>query len=562
MPSAVTLPTFSDEEILTHQTLTALTQAINARFTAGIGTADLAWPLTAEGNLDMSVFDVVGGHKIWSVVNASNYTDLTSALAAAGTGGVVMVPPATTVTAAVGGETLPSGVVIIGAGPSSVIKMAASATADMLTTVSGVSLSNLTLDGASVGNKYGVNVSNGTNVTIQNVRTQNFTGTTSGAGIFIGGGVVSVNIDGYYSSNSYDGLVCDGCTNLSLANVRLLSYTNKGLNFNPGSVPTRIVADNVLVSSVSGKEGIQILGTGAVGGGSAIEFYGNNIHVTGTSGATTGIVLGTSAAALKRVVLTSGSVAAATLDGIAISAGQGLVGWIALDAVTQTGVDLTTSTNIKVANCTVRTATNGVDISDAGCNGCDVTDNTFVNVTGAGVLQGDNTSVQWGNRAVGSTVDVAGMLPTCGYSNTTKVTVAFSATTTTHTHVIKKSALRVGSVLRVTADGTNWGNAAANAVWLKLNSVTLVALDLTGKSGGTSHLIDLTLTIKSATTGQGSYTVTNTAGATHSNYGEYIGLDITADQNLELICGITNDASTSFDARSLVVTIMNTAHSV
>jgi len=299
MPSAVTLPTFSDEEILLYETLNAMSQAINARFLAGIGVADLSWPLTAEGNLNMSVFNITGGKQIWKFVNAGNYDTLQEALDDAGANGVVLVPPETTVPAATAGHALANAVTIVGAGVSSVIQMPSGASADMLRVSGGTGggLYNVTLDGNSVAGGYsGASLTGATNYVISNVWTTGFTG----SGIEVTSGMISMNVDGFNSTSDATSMTCTGCENLNLNNLRLKGYTSKGLDFNGGGSALRVHASNIHTATVSGGEGISFLGNAAVGVGSGAEFHGTNIHIKGAAGTTSGAVFGSLSAALDR----------------------------------------------------------------------------------------------------------------------------------------------------------------------------------------------------------------------------------------------------------------------
>ena len=124
----VELPTFSDKEIVTPEKLNALVDALNAKFVGGFDASDLQWPLEAEGDLAMGVYNITGARKIWNAINAANYATLQDAVTAAGTGGCVFIPPDTTVTAS-GVAITGDGVAIIGAGPSSVIELTSAATA-------------------------------------------------------------------------------------------------------------------------------------------------------------------------------------------------------------------------------------------------------------------------------------------------------------------------------------------------------------------------------------------------------------------------------------------------
>ena len=178
---SITYPTFADKEIVSPEKLNNFVQAIEAKFSAGLGTAEIQWPLLAGGNLQMGTYEITGARKIFKLVNANEYTTLQQAVTAAGNGGVVFIPPDTTIST--DGVTLVgSDVAIIGAGPSSVIKYTAAPSGPMIqndsTNVTGFMFANLTLDGNSNAGseKDGIYLKYVHDVIIHNVWFQNFSG--------------------------------------------------------------------------------------------------------------------------------------------------------------------------------------------------------------------------------------------------------------------------------------------------------------------------------------------------------------------------------------------------
>jgi len=527
MPSAVTLPTFSDEEILLYETLNALSQAISARFLAGIGVADLAWPLTAEGNLNMSVHNITGGKQIWKFVNAGNYDTLQEALDDAGANGVVLVPPETTVPAATAGHALDNAVSIVGAGVSSVIQMPSGASSDMLRVSGGRGggLYNLTLDGNSVtGAHSGASLTGATNYVISNVWTTNFTG----SGIKVTAGMVSMNVGGLCSDGDAISMSCTGCQNMNLNNVRLKNYSDKGLDFDGGGSTLRVNANNVHTETISGGEGIKVIGSGAVGVGSSAEFNGSNIHIKGATGSVDGLVLGTSADALDRVMLSNVSVEDATANGATVNAGRGTITGCDFDNPTTTGLDLDTSTNVNVSGCHFSDATNGIDMSDANCDGCIISDNSFASVTNH-VLRGDNTSSERGNAQLSAGGQQA-------MFNATQETVTNQTNVKAMTMIIPANTLKAGSVLTCHAHCTQSGNDTARTVQLYINDTGHGSSYNQGSGGAENHHTWIVM-IKSATTSSAMwYALSDEAAkATENSYSNTIsGIDTTIDQEIEL----------------------------
>ncbi len=180
---SIAFPTFYDKEIPPPEKFNAFVQALEAKFNAGFTSSDIQWPLVAQGNLVMGEYEITGARKIWKMVNAAEYPSLQSAVTAAGSGGVVFVPPDTTITT--DGVTLVGNeVAIVGAGPSSVIKYTASPTGPMIqndsVNVSRFFFSNLTLDGNSnaSSSKHGILLKYVLDVIIHSVWFRNFSGSS------------------------------------------------------------------------------------------------------------------------------------------------------------------------------------------------------------------------------------------------------------------------------------------------------------------------------------------------------------------------------------------------
>ena len=55
--------------ILTADQLNSLVSLLEAKFSGGIVTEDISWPLTAGGNLDMVQFEILNLYKLWNVRN-------------------------------------------------------------------------------------------------------------------------------------------------------------------------------------------------------------------------------------------------------------------------------------------------------------------------------------------------------------------------------------------------------------------------------------------------------------------------------------------------------------
>lgn len=102
----VGLPVFTSREVLTAAKLNSAMDTITAKFNAGLTTGDLAWPLPAGGNIDMSFFKFLNLPRFWNVYNIADRNtgagvtvqNVYDTVAAEG-GGVIYVPQNTTIQA-------------------------------------------------------------------------------------------------------------------------------------------------------------------------------------------------------------------------------------------------------------------------------------------------------------------------------------------------------------------------------------------------------------------------------------------------------------------------------
>lgn len=369
MASGVTLPRFTEREKLLYQKLNALSEAVEAKFLAGVSTADLAWPLVAAGNLDMSIYNIIGGRQIWGYVNAAEYDTLEDAAFAAGSGGVVLVPPETTIVST-GAVTLEgSGAAIIGAGPSSVIQLAGGSSAvDLLNcgSGSGVLFANLVLDGnaeTGTGSPIGLNLTNVSNVFLHALMFRDFKGSL----LKISSGCSNVMMtDCSFDGGAVEQVYITDCTRLAIANMQCVDAGTFALRME--SAGAALIEANIsnFHSHNAGTGGIKMLGANIPGGVSGASFRGSNIRVTG-AGSGNAIELGSPTLALKDVSLIGGEASSAGAKGLSVAAGRGSVGDFTVFKATTTGIDLETSQYVTVHDCTVdgdTTTALGVDGSD------------------------------------------------------------------------------------------------------------------------------------------------------------------------------------------------------
>ena len=135
------LPTFTSGT-LTAAKLNAIVAALEEKFAAGISTGDVAWPLTAGGDINMGQFSILNVGKFWNAYDASARTagttlQATIDLLAADGGGVIIFPGNYTEYVDAAGILVPTNVSLIGDGASSVLSIHASASNGMVRFASG-----------------------------------------------------------------------------------------------------------------------------------------------------------------------------------------------------------------------------------------------------------------------------------------------------------------------------------------------------------------------------------------------------------------------------------------
>lgn len=526
MPSAVTLPTFSRREKLLYTKLNSAMAAIQARFTAGLGGADIAWPLTAEGNLDMSSYNIVNGRQIWGYVNASSYTTFAAAVAAAGAGGVVVVPPDTTIVSD-GGVDYSNLGAIIGSGPSSVLKLSASASAtELLKATAGtyIMLSNLTLDGNSVASKLGVDLQGVSQCVLNNVWLKNF----GGAAV-----KVSNSCDGVYLNNVWFSggagkhLHVTHSGYLGLVNVVSSSAAGIAIDLEAAGASSYIYAglNNVQVTGCA-STAIKALGVAAPGTANPIEVYGTDVRVTANSGGVDAVILGTASAALHHVTWTGGSITGAAAGGILVNASDGNIGGVTVNDPATYCVDLDVSKYVSVHDCVLRAGTIGVDGS--GCTAeCRAQDNIIESCT-TGIVHGPYLYAS-GNTG---TVDAEG---TTAWAYTTSITIPETDSATDRiTFTIPANTLKVGSILVaelwLTGPGVGY---STDGVTFKLNGQSLGSVAGTTLGSQSSGYGKCTLVITGTTTAR-RYSIHSYGSANVVGAADVTGLDITAAQSFVL----------------------------
>lgn len=183
----VGLTTFSAKVKLLAAQLNQFKTVLEAKFNGGISGADLGWPFTANGNLNMNGNQILHVSRFRNVYNLAEHTaniqGLFDTVAAAG-GGSIYLPANTTID--LSGVTYTGSYLhLYGQGPTSVLRMAGGSVVDMLrlNVTSSLLVENLRFDGNNVGSstKALLRLSTCTNFRVQSVEFIN----SAGAGVLL-----------------------------------------------------------------------------------------------------------------------------------------------------------------------------------------------------------------------------------------------------------------------------------------------------------------------------------------------------------------------------------------
>lgn len=357
---SIDFPTYEDKQILTPEDLNDFVQDLQDKFTAGISAADIQWPLLAENNLEMDVYEIIGGRKIWSIVNAAEYDSLDAALTAA-SGGICFIPPNTTIEAS-DVEIPGSGTAIIGCGQSSVIKASSGASGSLLkNTTSGVTaqllIANLRLDGNSESCD-GLELNGAQYCMISNVQFEDFAGKAlqlTADGATEPERIVISNC--LFKNNDYHVYV-EACRDVVIGNCHLRDSDDASI-VATGSVIRRLcIHDNVIQGADA--ESIQILGgAGAYAtDNSEIIVADNVIDGSGMTDSVPVIEVGSATGRMQHVTITGNQIANATSDAIKTYARYVVIDGNNCDDAGQHGVDCTSSAYATITGNHCRSASN------------------------------------------------------------------------------------------------------------------------------------------------------------------------------------------------------------
>jgi hypothetical protein len=550
MASSVTLPEFFDEEILPYEKLNAAMDAITARFAAGIGSADLSWPLTAEGDLDMAGNDILYVNRIANILVAdpNNYAKLADVIAAASSGDVVLVPPDTTVTAD-SGDSLPSGgLSIVGAGPSSVIKFSGSPAGGwMIQATSGTNLKfgNMTLDGNSAAGtgQAGLDMQGVTNLSVSTCWFKNF----SGIALHVSAACSGVHVtDCFFNGGDAEHIKVEHSGALTLANVSSDEggATTAAIALEAGGASQTIDAtlSSVVITNF-GTYGLYCTGNGVVGSSSPTSVYANGVVVDALTGLGNAVVLGISSSVLGHITWQGGRVTGAAAGAMLVNANGGVINGVEVENPTTFAIDLDTSQYVTVSDNILRNATIGVDGS--GCTGlCVVHGNNFDSCT-VNIVDGEYIH-QYNNEAV------VGVPGSNGMVNTNQKTFPYDGgfggggNITLQTDTIPAYTLQAGDVLcvNVVFTLTLAGDQTTDSIWVALDGQTFGGVVVGNNPGSGIAGFQTRMTVGSSSTGfsmevrqpwtTGERAIISTRSVA--------GFDLTASQDLTLVTNLDNVA--------------------
>ena len=420
---SINFPTFTDKEIPSPEKFNDFVQAVEAKFTAGLGSAEIQWPLVAAGNLVMSGYQVTGGKQIMKVVNAADSTysnDFAQALVDA-SGGAVFIPPGHTARAD-GAELAGSNCAIIGAGPTSVLKLSGDTAGYLLrnaTSGGKFMVANLTLDGNSETSD-GLHLRGVTYAIVQNVWFQNFgqvlltiepDGTTDSQHVLIS--------DCHFNGGTKQLLITDG-NDISGRGCYVYNSDDTAIEAtNSGGTATlqRLsVVDNIIEDC--DEQAVYVRGGSSSFStlSDQVLVANNIIDTSGMDGTTAALEIGTTSNRLQHVTITGNLLEDAPDTAISVCAKYGTVSGNVARGAGAVGLDLTSSQDLLVTGNSLRDATTyGIDASDT--TDCVVRGNDCEDATTADISY-DASTDHYDNGDV-----VAPGPPRTFYTNSSTITI-------------------------------------------------------------------------------------------------------------------------------------------
>lgn len=514
---AINFPTFVDKEIPSPEKFNAFVQALQAKFTAGIGSAEIQWPLNAGGNLNMLENEITGATKLLTVVNADAYDTVQEAVNAA-KGGILFIKPDVTLTST--GLETDDDLTIIGCGPTSVLGVATGGTGPLLrTTAAGVSItiSNLSLKGRG-NTSDGIVLRGVDQALIHNVNFDNFDGT---ALHITNSGTVGNTSERVLVSNCIftDGtgnhVLADDVEDMAVTGCYSYNCGSNAFEFAPTdslSYVARINISNNIISD-SDQSGIVVRGSGgAVNARFADAVISGNIFYGNTQTSGPAIECGAASAVYQRFNIVGNNVSSAVSDAIKVYGTFGSVTGNNCTNAGQHGIDCTTSAHMTVSGNNFYGANNiGVKADNV---------NNYVLIR-SNLVEACNTAITYSQGAYPEGNQGAVGIDTVLYVND-------------NTLVVPANLLRTDDVLRILAN-IDITTGTADTIALEVDSQTVAVVDIDGADPGQARLeANVYITGSGAIDSIFSCVSESTGDAVSVGRYSRTGLDFTSDVTVEM----------------------------
>jgi hypothetical protein len=497
----INLPDFVPRQLLTAALLNQIIAAMEGFATQ---TADIAWPLTAGGNLDMdSQWEIINLRKFWNILNIDEWGSGTGKLqavldAAQGmTGGsCVLIPPGFSEVQAA--STINAGnILIVGCGPSSklVLNTGGGPLITIANNLSNVGFANFTMDGSAGTSAVGIQAQRTTNLEIRNVRSTGFDGTD----IYLTNDGTAGNacIDAYLagirsSSTSGAQLDVDDCSGL-----RVIDFLSTGAGATPitmepdgvNSLLQDIQITGARIEAPTGK-GMELLGGASADDKWSRISVSDCIVISPTDDA---YQIGDTSKPLKNVTVSNlivEDILQTGTDGIAANINRGKITGCKAQEMVGDGLDLTDSVDVLVeANHFQDAGAYGIDATDT--TDCTLVGNNVRDATTGGILKvgaaGLTATINSGDIGLGSAfIDEGTSAHTGDLVETTVLTYTIPA------YTINKD----GDTLKIRCAGNMTSPDSSDTVIRVRIDNNLIA-DATPSDASAAWLCDITSTINS-----------------------------------------------------------------
>ncbi|KPK44897.1 MAG: hypothetical protein AMJ65_01620 [Phycisphaerae bacterium SG8_4] len=284
-------PTFSNKEILTYQKLNNWSDALSTKFSGNVVSADISWPLVAQGNLDMNGNSIVGVSSLFSiyiVTTSFTFTQAVSAINTAG-GGIIYIPTGTTITIADHDFTT-GNVMIYGGGPDSVLQVSSATDygISFASSSDNIMIADLTLDVDSE-TAHGIQFAPSDNIIIRNI-TAKGAGASHAALYFNGSGdstCTNVKVIGCEFPAGAKAILLDGIQYLQIIGCNFDTHTESTIYYSDATA-ARPFADATIshCTFLNNASNAIYLSNGAASGATRtnITIMGNTVRSDSDSG--------------------------------------------------------------------------------------------------------------------------------------------------------------------------------------------------------------------------------------------------------------------------------------